>query len=287
MTTQLAPHRTDLPPPRTSSLSDAGSVVGWVDDATIGFGGFANEDDAMSAAWMAHRTLSRQRAHRDGTRPVPIDVEPLSLARDGRQEVILASGRTIATLVRPGDDSRTGADAFGFELRVPEQRDPERTRALAFLIYRTLRRSGIRWALWQADDRPDPRPVRRASPEHGASDRADASERRLRDEAIGASGDRRRLVGALALPAIVTVAVFLPLLTTSVVVAALGVVAALVAAAALGSLVRLVVTDLRSDARRAVKRRPGRATRGHAPSPALASQLGQHLGAYHRARSGR
>ena len=278
MTTQLAPHRTDLPPPSTSPLSDGGRVVGWVGDETIGFGGFANEDEAMSAAWMAHRTLSQHRARRDGMRPIPIDVEPLSLARDGRRDTILASGRTIATLVRPGDDAPSGPDAFGFELRVPVRRDQARTRAKAFLIYRTLRRSGIRWALWHADDRAAARPVRA---DDGASDaiaRTDAAESRAGDEERGARGFWRRFGGALALPAIVAVAVFLPALTTSFVVSVLGIAAAIVAAAALGALARLVVTDLRSDARQAIAHRRG---------AALAPYIGPQLDAYHRARSGR
>lgn len=286
MTTQLAPHRTDLPPPHMSSLSDAGRVVGWVGDDAIGFGGFASEDEAMSAAWMAHRTLSRQRARRDGTRPVPIGVEPLSLARDGRREAILASGRTIATLIRPGEDSRSGPDAFGFELRVPARRDPARTRALAFLIYRTLRRSGIRWSLWQTDDRARARPVGGDAHEDRVA-AAGASGPSARDEATGADGVWRRIAGALALPAIVAVAVFLPLLTTSVLVSVLGVVAALVAVMALGAIVRLVVTDVWGEARQAIERRRGGTARRSVRATALASQLGQHLGAYHRARSGR
>lgn len=286
MTTQLAPNRTDLPPPRTSSLSDAGRVVGWVGDETIGFGGFANEDEAMSAAWMAHRILSRLGARPGGPRPVPIDVEPLSLVRDGGREAIRASGRTIATLIRPGD-SRSGPGAFGFELRVPAWRDPARTRALAFLIYRTLRRSGIRWALWRADARADARPVRRDAQDGRAIAATAASGPSVRDDATRDDDGWRRIAGALVLPAIVAVAVLLPMITTSVLVSVLGVVAALVAVVALGALVRLVATDVRGDVRSAMERRRGGASRRPLQPAALASQLGQHLSAYHRARSGR
>lgn len=153
MTTRFAPNLTSLPPPSPSELSDAGRVVGWMSEDAIGFRGFAHEEEAMAAAWMAYRTLMRRLAHRDGTRPIPIDVEPLVLARDGGREGILASGQPIATLIRPGDESRSGFHSFGFEIAVPTLADAPRMRRKALLMYSTLRRSGIRWAMWRADDR--------------------------------------------------------------------------------------------------------------------------------------
>src|SRR5690606_22170706 len=125
-------------------LIDAGRAVGWIIDHTVGFRGFADEMDAAHAAWVAHRTLSRRLALTHGTRPVPVDTEPLALERRGHEEAILASGRPIAVLVRPGAASASGSDSFGFEIRIPPPADELRVRAMANLIYRTLRKSGIR-----------------------------------------------------------------------------------------------------------------------------------------------
>jgi hypothetical protein len=82
-------------------------------------------------------------------RPVPVDIEPLAIQRLEAKEMILASGRPIAGLVRPGPDSRSGVDSFGFELLIPTPITELEARAMAYLIYRTLRKSGIRWAMWR------------------------------------------------------------------------------------------------------------------------------------------
>jgi hypothetical protein len=304
MSTLLSTNRMSLPPPPESQLSDAGSVVGWVSEAAIGFRGFDDEAEAMAAAWMSHRTLARRRARRDGTRPIPIDVEPLALARDGQREAILAGGRPIATLVRPADSSRSGPDSFGFEIEIPAPRDPARMRAKAFLLYRTLRRSGIRWAMWRSADRGEaPPPARNASrASHAPRAARDgvvetpvrvgprAPEPSAPDGSAGASMVRRRVAGAIAALGVIAVAVLLPLLTANLVVSALGASAALVALVALAAVVRLVVTDVWSDVREAfgrrARRRRGRAAPdGARPTPS-ASQPGRHPGAHHAARRG-
>ena len=150
MTTQLAPDHLALPPPLELDLIDAGREVGRITGDVVGFRGFADEVEAAHAAWVAYRTLSRRLARTHGTRPVPIDTEPLAVQRRGDEELILASGRPIAVLVRPGVDSASGPDSFGFEIRVPQPADELRVRAMANLMYRTLRKSGLRWALWRS-----------------------------------------------------------------------------------------------------------------------------------------
>lgn len=174
MTTMLRPE-TDrstndlgLPPP-AFELTDGDRVVGWIAGPAMGFLGFGSEIEAAHAAWVAYRTMARRRARRDGSRPVPIDSEPLSLALRGDEAVILASGRPIATLVRPGEGSRSGQDAFGFEIRVPPPASAPDVRAMTHLVYRTLRKSGLRWALWQPAARltthePRPAPAAIAQP---------------------------------------------------------------------------------------------------------------------------
>lgn len=164
MTTQLVPQLSmnptgalGLPPPRLdveSDLVDAGRTVGWIDGDRVGFRGFADATEAAHAAWVAWRTLARRLARSHGTRPVPIDRAALALQRQGEREVILADDRPIATLVRPGALGQDGLDTFGFEIRVPAPVDQIRVRSMAYLMYRTLRKSGVRWALW----RPAPPP---------------------------------------------------------------------------------------------------------------------------------
>jgi hypothetical protein len=159
MTTQLVPDRLDLPPPLDLDLVDAGRTTGWIADNAVGFRGFGDETEAAHAAWVAHRTMARRLARTSGLRPVPVDIEPLAIQRVDGREMILASGRPIAALVRPGQDSRSGVDSFGFELLIPTPVTELEARAMAYLTYRTLRKSGIRWALW----RPDPPRVAEAS----------------------------------------------------------------------------------------------------------------------------
>jgi hypothetical protein len=151
MTTQLAPHRMDLPPPSQFDLLDMGRVVGWIDGSRVGFVGFADEREVASAAWLAYRTISRRLARRLRIRPIPIDTEPLTLEKHGNREVILASGRPIATLLRPASDSRGGSHAFGFAVKLPHPADELTVRSMAYSIYRTLRKSGLPWALWVRD----------------------------------------------------------------------------------------------------------------------------------------
>ena len=140
------------PPPSEMTLLDADRVVGWVRENVVGFRGFGDETEATHAAWIAHRTLARRIARTHGMRLVPIDIEPLALERsdDDKNDIILASNRPIATLVRPDRDRRV-RDSFGFELTVPSPMTEFELRGVAYLIYRTLRKSGVRWALWRSD----------------------------------------------------------------------------------------------------------------------------------------
>lgn len=152
MTTLLSPDHLGLPPPHpVHDLTDAGRVVGWVAADSIGFLGFADEEEASHGAWVAYRTLSHTLSRRDGTRPVPIDTEPLTIERIDDREVIVASGREVAVLVRPDAESAGNAPSVGFAIRVPRPTSERAMRAKAHHVYRTLRKSGVRWALWRSD----------------------------------------------------------------------------------------------------------------------------------------
>ena len=169
MTTQVSPGHLGLPPPLKLDLVDAGRAVGWISSHGVGFRGFADEVEAAHAAWVAYRTLSRRLARRYGTRPIPVDIEPVALQRRGADEVILAGGRKIATLIRPGPQSPTGPDSFGFELAIPLVTDELGMRSKAYFIYRTLRKAGTRWALWESAPAAEPLP-RPASPAVAGTD---------------------------------------------------------------------------------------------------------------------
>lgn len=152
MTLLLRDQTLAQPPPFAMDLVDADRAVGWIGANVIGFRGFGDETEATHAAWIAHRTLARRIARTHGMRLVPIDIEPLAIkpGDDDKNDVILASNRPIATLLRPANESRV-ANSFGFELSVPSPMSELELRGVAYLIYRTLRKSGVRWALWRPD----------------------------------------------------------------------------------------------------------------------------------------
>ncbi len=145
MSTQLSPDRLAVPPPPTFHLDDADRSVGWITGDRVGFRGFATDEEAAHAAWVAYRTLTRRLARSHGLRPVPIGTEPLALQRDGDRWLIAASGGPIATLVEPDRITANEHDSYGFELAIPPPVDELLVRAMANLIHRTLRKSGLRW----------------------------------------------------------------------------------------------------------------------------------------------
>ncbi|MHB1224557.1 MAG: hypothetical protein ACYC2G_11040 [Gemmatimonadaceae bacterium] len=156
--TQLHQPRFALPPPAAMKMIDGNRHVGWVSGRLLGFRGFDSEEQAMHAAWVVYRTIARRVAWRDGRRPMPVDVEEVSLRRGPLADRIVAGRRPIATLIRPGSRSHDGPHGFGFELELPDSLDEQSIRAKADLAYRTLRRSGVAWALWSR------RPRERATP---------------------------------------------------------------------------------------------------------------------------
>ncbi|HEY0970255.1 MAG TPA: hypothetical protein VGE02_04665 [Gemmatimonadales bacterium] len=237
------------PPTPRLDMADGDTAIGWIDGMAIGFCGFHDEAEAAHAAWVAYRTMSRRFARGGGHRMPPIDIESVSLDRSGEVEMILAGGRPIATLVRPGADSRSGPDSFGFELQAPTPADELTMRSTAYLVYRTLRRSGIRWAMWT----PAPS-IEVATDGPGATGTvpADVMPTRAPQGAAGsAPADTGRRDGAShVLPtALVVLAVLslmaLPAISGSNLVVLLGGAAALVAVAALTGLTHMVVTDVR------------------------------------------
>lgn len=157
MNASMIPSRLPEPPPVAPKafdldLFDGDRLVGWIAPDRIGFLGFGNEIEAAYAAHVAYREVARRIAQHEGSRPVPVELEPLAIRREGSESVVLASGQPIARIVPPASDSRAG-DAFGFELIVAAPLDELAIRANAHAAYRVLRKSGVRWSMFR---RPAP-----------------------------------------------------------------------------------------------------------------------------------
>ena len=181
-------------------LLDGDRVVGWLRPDAIGFTGFANETEASHAAWVAYRALSRRLARRDGRRPVPIETEPLRLVPEQDGRIIAGSSDRIAKLVEPAvTDSR--GNGFGFELRLDAPMDEISVRAKAHHIYRTLRRSGIRWSMWRPVRGPAPVRARAAAVVAGRTD-----VERVVDDPL----ELRDLAVSVVLLAVAVIAVIVP-----------------------------------------------------------------------------
>jgi hypothetical protein len=103
------PDRLGLPPPLALDLTDMSRPAGWVRGDEIGFRGSVTGVEAAHAACVAHRGLVRRLARHDRERPIPAGTERISLVRRGDIEVVLASDRPIATLLRPAADGATDA----------------------------------------------------------------------------------------------------------------------------------------------------------------------------------
>lgn len=146
MATQLSPVRTDLPPPIRQLLHDERPVA-WLTGNRFGFSGFADPSEAANAASVAYRTVSRKLAPVLGTRPTPIDIEPLRIEwRDGA-ETIFASHRPIAALVRPDADDPSAPRWFGFTIEVPPEVGGRLLRDAVHAAHRALLKSGVRWSM--------------------------------------------------------------------------------------------------------------------------------------------
>ena len=287
--TPIVPSRMAVPPPVRMDLRHRDTVVGWIDGLKIGFLGFGDEAEAAHAALVAYRTVERRFARPGARRPLPVEVQPMSIARSGDAELILAAGMPIATLVRPGPDSRTGPTQYGFELEFPMPSDELTLRSTAYRAFHTLRRSGIRWTLWA--------PARARQVAAVDAERASgASEKTSEDaRADGSARDARRrgapVFAGIALTILIALAVAnLYTVAASTVVLLLGTVAAVLAIGAAASLVHVVAGDVRDELRNRIRRRGDSMRRrfqlaASRQANALSSaKLGRQLADYHATR---
>ena len=143
-------------PPPTYDLVDRDRLIGRVTLDSIRFFGFATADEAALAARLAHRTMLRRLARHDDRLPMRHDHETLAIDHRTVPRAVLLGGERIATILEHDGDhvmaSAAGAPGFGFALDVPAAIHALRARAIACLVYRTLRNSSVPWAMWARDD---------------------------------------------------------------------------------------------------------------------------------------
>jgi hypothetical protein len=96
----------------------AGTQIGWINGRTIGFRGFASEDDARDAtiaAWPAFDRALRQ--HYAGWPRYEPNLDQLRRMHDGAYEWFYDGAAPIARLLRP--QWRAYDQSFGIELVLP------------------------------------------------------------------------------------------------------------------------------------------------------------------------
>lgn len=152
MSTQRRAAQTALPPPMRQLLHRE-RPIGWLEGSTLGFFGFADARDAANAAWVAYRTVSRKVAPLLGTRPTPIDIEPLTIERRNGRDAIAASGRPVAWLVRPGRNSLSGPDWFGFAIEIPPAVSERALPAIMRAASHAVLKSGLPWSMVRSRSR--------------------------------------------------------------------------------------------------------------------------------------
>ena len=162
MAPEFAAPTQDLPPPLDLELNDGDRHIGHIRGNLIRFHGFADPTEAAHAAWVAWRVVNRRLARQLGERPVHIDVQPLTIVRAAGAWRVTASGEPFATLVVPEDPLAPDETSIAFELAIPVPPDELTMRSLARLAYRTLRKSGVQWALMRPARQPDTHAARTA-----------------------------------------------------------------------------------------------------------------------------
>src|SRR3954469_2091308 len=150
MTSQLP-----MPPPRSvyARLLDGTGTIGWIGEKRLGFTGFATLNEAVAAAWVTHIALER-RAAKSRREPAPYIESTPQLSREAENEWIEVANERVARLLRPGRTPAVPADEeapatinwFGFEILFPPGTPALEIDSSAHVIYRGLRRAGVRWA---------------------------------------------------------------------------------------------------------------------------------------------
>jgi hypothetical protein len=143
-------------PPHDITLRDATGPVGWIAGNRLGFTGFADTAEASAAAWIACLALERRLAKRQRGSAPQAKQPQLYLVRSGEREWIEAPGKRLALLLRPdrsksqtvaNEATEASASWYGLEIVFPADTSKLTMRSSGYVIYRGLRRSGLRWSI--------------------------------------------------------------------------------------------------------------------------------------------
>jgi hypothetical protein len=114
--------------------------IGYIDDTTVGFRGFAASADAALAASAAHRGLARRRGKQEQSRD---SIEDFLVVDRGPTQFVIARAAVLATLLPP-DVEGSPVAGWGFEIELlPEERLDIFATARARVMWRALRSTGI------------------------------------------------------------------------------------------------------------------------------------------------
>jgi hypothetical protein len=125
-------------------LSDGeGREVGWIRGTAFGFGGFADEEDAIDAAIVGARTLGDYLRRSFGGSDAQGDSgAPVGLVHDGAYEWVSRGMRPLARLYRP-DPARASADArdrsYRIEFVLPSYARAGAAIGAAQIVHRAIR----------------------------------------------------------------------------------------------------------------------------------------------------
>jgi hypothetical protein len=141
------------PPPAAFRLLDGTGTVGWIEGPQLAFTGFNTIDEAAAAAWVAHVALERRAAKSRREAATYLEPDALQLAWSDGGEWIRSGSTRLARLIRPAEPrpEDIGGSSFAIDVALPRGDSEIEVGSSAHVVYRALRRSGVRWPI---RDRP-------------------------------------------------------------------------------------------------------------------------------------
>jgi hypothetical protein len=143
---------TPSPSPQSPSLSlelrDGERIVGWITGDVVRFHGFRSKRQAAQAAVIAHKGMLRRIARGRGRTDSTTETDLGTIRRSTDRRNAPADSRPVASVLSPPTNDLNGSGSgFAFEIRVPPPHDELRMRGIAYVMYRSLRSSGLSWPL--------------------------------------------------------------------------------------------------------------------------------------------
>lgn len=142
------------PTPSLQSLSpalelrDGEHLVGWITGGVVRFHGFRSKRQAAHAAVIAHKGMMRRITRGRGQTHSTTEMELGAIRRSTDRANAVVDSRPFVNVLPSQHDSLNGSGpGFAFEIRVPGPVDELRMRGMAYVMYRSLRSSGLSWPL--------------------------------------------------------------------------------------------------------------------------------------------